>query len=749
MAPIHAHSVLQQPPGGAPMGGGGGKQGSGPSQQHHHGAINLTKSEESAPPATTPTGAGQKPEAVAVLGHQGLLTVSRSAVGVQGSGGTIALMTPVMSRAGSTQSGTHLQPTAYHLARGTGSAGSSPRVIGPQAVRVGHLPISSIVGTGAHSVSYQVSHRAMTPTSLPAGLVVPVTSIGGAQPVLLRAAPAAPSQAGGATKTAAKAAKLSTVTMSAGGAVRAAGPARVTVGHTGSGARTVSPQARLVSPSGGAAPRPLHITHIAAEKVPRALAGAATTLRQSGPITYSMLPAGRGQQQVIRGPVHLSVPAPPGGFSVSASSSGDRGEALPLTVKAGPAPSGAATKAGGGHQITMTVPWPAPGQQGAKVITQPAHGPPLQLSQFVPTQGGQVRAATSQATAASAAPAASSAGAPAVAAAAVVQTSSTAIPVAKHPQQQQQPATSRDQTLQPQQLRHPGEPPAAVLRATAAQYGVPAGVVFEHAGYAAVRQPTPEPAGQEGADEPTPSTSAGAGAASSAGAAAGAGAGASGPVPGTGTPPLGLSPRKKPRKQNLASTVSAAPAASFPAVPFSRPRPARPGSDDEMNFLRERMRTPASSSAASTAAAVAPRPAEPAPPPPKRPAMSLLNSYGPRTWKPASSHFVKYTDVRGRDERRPTIADLASQKHISQKVNGWKIHHISEMLRASERMSFSRREDKEITKLNELIKRSKILRDQLSEAKVQITSVFEHKEAIEQAIERYGRKRPTRKRDRR
>ncbi|XP_043245309.1 histone deacetylase complex subunit SAP130-like [Amphibalanus amphitrite] len=280
-----------------------------------------------------------------------------------------------------------------------------------------------------------------------------------------------------------------------------------------------------------------------------------------------------------------------------------------------------------------------------------------------------------------------------------------------------------------------------------------------------------EPAGQEGADEPTPSTSAGAGAASSAGAGAGAAAGASGPVPGTATPPLGLSPRKKPRKQNLASTASAAPAASFPAVPFSRPRPARLGSDDEMNFLREHMRTPASSSAASTAAAAAPRPAEPAPPPPKRPAMSLLNSYGPRTWKPASSHFVKYTDVRGRDERRPTIADLASQKHISQKVNGWKIHHISgqldelaevertvhrrltEMLRASERMSFSRREDKEITKLNELIKgnvqRSKILRDQLSEAKVQITSVFEHKEAIEQAIERYGRKRPTRKRDRR
>ena len=57
-------------------------------------------------------------EAVAVqLGHQGLLTVSRAAVGVQGGAGTI-LMAPVMSRAGSSASGAHLQPTAYHLARG-------------------------------------------------------------------------------------------------------------------------------------------------------------------------------------------------------------------------------------------------------------------------------------------------------------------------------------------------------------------------------------------------------------------------------------------------------------------------------------------------------------------------------------------------------------------------------------------------------------------------------------------------------
>ena len=59
--------------------------------------------------------------AVAVLGHQGLLTVTRATVGVQGGGtSTIALMAaPVMPRAAGLSTAAHqLQPTAYHVARG-------------------------------------------------------------------------------------------------------------------------------------------------------------------------------------------------------------------------------------------------------------------------------------------------------------------------------------------------------------------------------------------------------------------------------------------------------------------------------------------------------------------------------------------------------------------------------------------------------------------------------------------------------
>lgn len=33
--------------------------------------------------------------------------------------------------------------------------------------------------------------------------------------------------------------------------------------------------------------------------------------------------------------------------------------------------------------------------------------------------------------------------------------------------------------------------------------------------------------------------------------------------------------------------------------------------------------------------------------------------------------------MKQREERRPTIVDIANQSHVLQKVNGWKIYHLS------------------------------------------------------------------------
>lgn len=98
---------------------------------------------------------------------------------------------------------------------------------------------------------------------------------------------------------------------------------------------------------------------------------------------------------------------------------------------------------------------------------------------------------------------------------------------------------------------------------------------------------------------------------------------------------------------------------------------------------------------------------------------SLLNSYR-QNWKATHNHYLRYSDVRPKDERRPTIMDLANQYRVQEKVNGWKIHHLStqmedlaeqehsvynqltDLLKCTETHDSSKFED--INRVNELIK---------------------------------------------
>lgn len=60
----------------------------------------------------------------------------------------------------------------------------------------------------------------------------------------------------------------------------------------------------------------------------------------------------------------------------------------------------------------------------------------------------------------------------------------------------------------------------------------------------------------------------------------------------------------------------------------------------------------------------------------KKPQASLLTTYN-QTWKTAPNHFVRYSDVRVRDDRRTNVMDLANQPKVSQRIDGWKTHLIS------------------------------------------------------------------------
>ena len=96
----------------------------------------------------------------------------------------------------------------------------------------------------------------------------------------------------------------------------------------------------------------------------------------------------------------------------------------------------------------------------------------------------------------------------------------------------------------------------------------------------------------------------------------------------------------------------------------------------------------------------------------------------------------RYTDVRSKDERRPTVNELANQKYVLQKINGWKIYHLgagmedivdmeSELSKRLQEVGRRLEEaahgevGKELGKVQELIKaniqRSKVIQDQVGQ----------------------------------
>ncbi|XP_053683297.1 serine-rich adhesin for platelets [Sabethes cyaneus] len=145
--------------------------------------------------------------------------------------------------------------------------------------------------------------------------------------------------------------------------------------------------------------------------------------------------------------------------------------------------------------------------------------------------------------------------------------------------------------------------------------------------------------------------------------------------------------------------------------------------------------------------------------------VSLLESYK-QSWKAANNHFQRYTDVKQREERRPTIVDISNQSHVLQKVNGWKIYHLSAQIedlcelesqaydkldQMLKTMEATPKPSAEIERINELLKgnmqRSKIIIDGINEARTQIMKIFDHKTHVSDIIQRCASKRNFKKRE--
>ncbi|KAK5645713.1 hypothetical protein RI129_004177 [Pyrocoelia pectoralis] len=214
-------------------------------------------------------------------------------------------------------------------------------------------------------------------------------------------------------------------------------------------------------------------------------------------------------------------------------------------------------------------------------------------------------------------------------------------------------------------------------------------------------------------------------------------------------PPPEMSPRKKPRKQQLTGNdidenlhedmqfISETNIKKEPESDSNRSDTAREETVDSRRILR------------------------------KPAGVSLLNSYR-QTWKATHNHYLRYSDVKPKDERRPTIMDLSNQCRVLDKVNGWKVHHLStqmEDLADQEQNVYNQLRDllkdteaeegngfdKDLNRINELIKgnlqRIKIINDGMIEAKTQIMKIFDHKIHVTDIISRCASKRNFKKRE--
>ncbi|XP_076069016.1 sin3A-associated protein 130 isoform X5 [Oratosquilla oratoria] len=135
-------------------------------------------------------------------------------------------------------------------------------------------------------------------------------------------------------------------------------------------------------------------------------------------------------------------------------------------------------------------------------------------------------------------------------------------------------------------------------------------------------------------------------------------------------PADGLSPRKKPRKQQLNSLSSVLGSCRT----GNELQEARSSEDDLDHHTKKIKKEPDEDQEGSDESSE--KSSHTMPIITRRPQMSLLTSYR-QSWKPRHNHFTRHTEVRPKEERRLTVNEIANQRMAMQRVNGWKVMHVS------------------------------------------------------------------------
>ncbi|XP_028300930.1 histone deacetylase complex subunit SAP130a [Gouania willdenowi] len=141
-----------------------------------------------------------------------------------------------------------------------------------------------------------------------------------------------------------------------------------------------------------------------------------------------------------------------------------------------------------------------------------------------------------------------------------------------------------------------------------------------------------------------------------------------------------------------------------------------------------------------------------------RPPVTLLRHYR-NPWKAAYHHFQRYSDIRVKEEKKGTLQEMANQRGVACRAQGWKLHLCAAQLRqlsGLEHDVYSRLSslqeglipkkragaDDDLHRINELIQgnmqRSKLVMDQVTEARDTMMKVLDHKEKVLKLLNKNG-----------
>ncbi|KAM4693213.1 histone deacetylase complex subunit SAP130 isoform 2-T3 [Discoglossus pictus] len=209
--------------------------------------------------------------------------------------------------------------------------------------------------------------------------------------------------------------------------------------------------------------------------------------------------------------------------------------------------------------------------------------------------------------------------------------------------------------------------------------------------------------------------------------------------------PLGASPRKKPRKQQHVISTEEGDMMETNSTDEEKCHSVKP-----LISRPEKRKSPPKEYIDEEGVRYVPvRP---------RPPITLLRHYR-NPWKAAYHHFQRYSDVRVKEEKKLTLQEIASQKGIACRVQGWKTHLCAAQLLQLTKLEqdvFDRltvlqeglipkkktATDDDLHRINELIQgnmqRCKLVMDQISESRDCMLKVLDHKDRVLKLLNKSG-----------